>query len=998
MRTILSAAIAAAVALLPAVGNSYEIETHRAISRAALLASNADQLLVEELGIPEGVGLFAAGRSLLDWIAEGAAAEDGDPRYVRHFHDPLRPWNTAGLGAGPLRFQSSVLWGQDAAQAWSWPRARAHFLAALTAETREERDAAWALTFRGLGQLVHLVQDAASPAHTRNDPHPRYNFERAVRDLTAGQAGGAWLEALLGSRVSPGDAWAALPPAPLAPAPIARLIDADRYVGSNPDATMELPIGLGEYTNANFFSEDTTFRDSTPYPFPAFESVSQQAYEIDLARGLRVTRHYHRKDRDGDSGYRLAAVSLLTQILTRYQVDPVLAKHPLDEHVYRDYAERLLPRAAGYSTALIDHFFRGRLLTRLALADAARLELVIRNGSASAMGGGVVRLYAEDDAGRRHRVTEVWSALDAPVPGGEVPVGPVAPDEEIATVRFRPPVSTDRFVVVYVGDLGLEQRERPAGSPGAVVAKAITGGPRAEAIVPDAEEPVLRAAEGVFPLPTEAAGLELVQWGDLDNTFVGIVRGPDGDLAGEVRTFEIARPLGSPAIPLDDGGRLVAALTRSRAFPLGLPLGVEVVFRQSTRFRQVLTTFDTEAVYDDEVVTISLESSAPSLEIVEDQVIDFAGTYPIVLDEAHLVGAERGYRWSVLEVGLDRRGRPLALVQVDLDDPPLPSRELRLRKYDRDGNLAELDDPHVVHPRLPVPVSFLAVVDLERSEAIGATAGPVITVDYADDQAVGFVQQRMIAHGPGGTSVQWIDPRPVNPPEPADLPVVEAGELTALHRGPTRITVAGRFRGDLEPLVGGALGVTTDVGEHVEIYARDGVGDGQHYKAFRLRVPVSRVTGPLTLVNSALRMRPAADVEVLALFTRPAPATDGEEGVLVRWTPAGESRLALTAPLPPAFYALAGATTEAGLVTALDPATWEARTLLADLAADRLQPLGSGEVASAYVLLPPALLYGLEDTVFHATDDLEPTRLPVPLAPGPGAEAGEAAYHLVRAE
>lgn len=46
------------------------------------------------------------------------------------------------------------------------------FTGAQIAMTKETRDEYFAMTFRGLGHQMHLVQDAAVPEHTRNNAHP----------------------------------------------------------------------------------------------------------------------------------------------------------------------------------------------------------------------------------------------------------------------------------------------------------------------------------------------------------------------------------------------------------------------------------------------------------------------------------------------------------------------------------------------------------------------------------------------------------------------------------------------------------------------------------------------------------------------------------------------------------------------------------------------------------------------------------------------------------
>src|SRR5207244_3488197 len=101
-------------------------------------------------------------------------------------------WWQAGLFGSPGG-QSAILWAQNTNQCmgpnpgqcvpnWSWQDVRASYREALTKVQKDDRDAAFAKTFEGLGRQIHVVQDAASPGHARVDPHPTYNFERFVRD------------------------------------------------------------------------------------------------------------------------------------------------------------------------------------------------------------------------------------------------------------------------------------------------------------------------------------------------------------------------------------------------------------------------------------------------------------------------------------------------------------------------------------------------------------------------------------------------------------------------------------------------------------------------------------------------------------------------------------------------------------------------------------------------------------------------------------------------
>ncbi|MCE5273566.1 MAG: hypothetical protein LLG43_00345, partial [Deltaproteobacteria bacterium] len=150
-----------------------------------------------------------------------------------------------------------------------------------------------------------------------------------------------------------------LPPHSDAPIPIARIVDTDRYVGTNPSITMGQPIGLAEYANDNFFSKDTIFKTDA-YPFPSWGSVNAGPMQIQNPRDSSgtVSRQYLTKVQDGDTGYRLCTAPVL------YGLVPESAEYQapiLDENVYGDYAQRLIPRAVAYSAGLLKYFFRGAI-------------------------------------------------------------------------------------------------------------------------------------------------------------------------------------------------------------------------------------------------------------------------------------------------------------------------------------------------------------------------------------------------------------------------------------------------------------------------------------------------------------------------------------------------------------------------------------------------------------------------------------------------------------
>lgn len=119
-----------------------------------------------------------------DWIGKigGVLEDEGGTfsgRFYNHFHNPLysyNQWGDAGLtSAWPWvnSGNSAVLWAaDDSSNDWRWGRVRDYYYNALTSSVDADRQASFAQTFRGLGQVIHLIQDMAQPAHVRNDPHP----------------------------------------------------------------------------------------------------------------------------------------------------------------------------------------------------------------------------------------------------------------------------------------------------------------------------------------------------------------------------------------------------------------------------------------------------------------------------------------------------------------------------------------------------------------------------------------------------------------------------------------------------------------------------------------------------------------------------------------------------------------------------------------------------------------------------------------------------------
>ncbi len=296
-------------------------------------------------GYGEGWNAFVKPEMVERWVKKGGVSEDASLRFLNHFHDPLQPWDQGGLRVvdTPL-FPSSVVWAQldrgtQGGGANSWHDAREYYYRALTDANPASRLLWFEKTFRALGQIMHLVEDAAVPEHVRNDlwhgPKAllamRDTFEQwtdehlaAFADLPIPTFSDRDLQQIFGE---PGD--------PQAPVPISRLVDMNLVRrGDRPGITGTTLAGIAEYTNTNFLSDSTTYEI---YEHPSLDSTEPIEEE-----------NYRRKVRNGETVEHFVAVH-------RYRGHE---RYTLDPACYHDYASLLVPKAIAYASLIPYYFFR----------------------------------------------------------------------------------------------------------------------------------------------------------------------------------------------------------------------------------------------------------------------------------------------------------------------------------------------------------------------------------------------------------------------------------------------------------------------------------------------------------------------------------------------------------------------------------------------------------------------------------------------------------------
>lgn len=366
------------------------VETHEAINRQAASSTfnnfSLDLYLKNNLGISVGIDQPYNGNiSVSDWISLGGKFEDKPPwnipylRSVNHFHNPLTDQGYSGFwGTGIFSGISAIEWAltdvatQSTGGYYSWKDVRKYYYNALTSPIKGDRDTNFANSFRGIGQLMHLIQDMSVPDHTRDDGYHALfaGYEEWVRDTQTPNSivenNTILRDAFSNPVLFDPNSLATLSgtfPTPNS-VPIANLFDMQKYSRPSPDpmVTVNGVIGLSEYTQANFFSPETIYplldqSGNVKFPFPALNNLV--VYDELVPGTTSEYRTFLKKTGDGVAVDHLATYGWFT----RYGVSSTLGVNLIDpdHEVYSDYAKLLLPRAVGYSASMLNYFFRGKL-------------------------------------------------------------------------------------------------------------------------------------------------------------------------------------------------------------------------------------------------------------------------------------------------------------------------------------------------------------------------------------------------------------------------------------------------------------------------------------------------------------------------------------------------------------------------------------------------------------------------------------------------------------
>lgn len=254
-------------------------------------------------------------------IKRGSIDEDASPRWLHHFYDPV--YNRGLLGQ-----ISSKEWAKDTeAQAgfaavgaggikeyfsgnndYSWDRAIYEY--------------AWSDKERGLktlGHILHLIQDASVPDHTRNDPHPPI--------LELGSPYEAWAKQFNDQNINL----------------ISKLRDEKPITFNNLNNYFDK---LASYSNNNFFSKDTVFSEEYRIPQILFER------EEILKNGRSVVFGY---GSDDEGNFKLIA-RLVKFRWQKIEKNDYFLDDP-DDQIMLNYWSRLSKQAVLHGAGVIKLFF-----------------------------------------------------------------------------------------------------------------------------------------------------------------------------------------------------------------------------------------------------------------------------------------------------------------------------------------------------------------------------------------------------------------------------------------------------------------------------------------------------------------------------------------------------------------------------------------------------------------------------------------------------------------
>ena len=278
----------------------------------------------------------------------------------------------------------------------NWWVARNVFYHSLIEEESDKREKYLAETFRTIGFVSHLLQDTGVPAHTRND------FSKGHVQQPIGCPGESIFCNPLATRGNPFEGYVRDHFKTIKveisnnAQPLSRTFEGEKTLSNFWDTDTHLPnttpnnfagqdLGLAEYSNANFVSFATIFENESNilhyFPYPNRESIVDDEFpekvSIYLQRDVLAkdwkyeNQFFIEKDKHGEvinkfltPRYIMAddAINLASDTVDIFSPEvryDLILTH--NDDCFLEYATKIIPRTIGYTSGLIDYFFRGKL-------------------------------------------------------------------------------------------------------------------------------------------------------------------------------------------------------------------------------------------------------------------------------------------------------------------------------------------------------------------------------------------------------------------------------------------------------------------------------------------------------------------------------------------------------------------------------------------------------------------------------------------------------------
>jgi hypothetical protein len=276
--------------------------------------------------------------------------------------------------------------------------AKQHLRRAIVATDLELRNQAAADLFVSLGHIMHLVEDMAQPQHTRNDFHLTLEGT-SVETLTFLYSGTwsryeKWCEQNLSNKII----------ASYGPVELNFYEDFFKSYDGR---------GLAEYSNRNFVTEHTNYSDSPCPPFdhaipmlangtPRQEThvVTVTSWDESAATDTITTAEYDDVVFSFPTYDSLTGTSTVNPNHTFYSYFDYELKqatgeraYSLPESAFASQAALLVPRAVGYASGILQHFFRGEVSAEWKERGAGTYDLVLHNLSNAPFEGKVEAYY-----------------------------------------------------------------------------------------------------------------------------------------------------------------------------------------------------------------------------------------------------------------------------------------------------------------------------------------------------------------------------------------------------------------------------------------------------------------------------------------------------------------------------------------------------------------------------------------------------------------------------